>query len=379
MIQLLLNNIPHLALEHASRCFPVGFVALAVLYQGKNLPYHFGIYAVVNLASWCLICQYGYFSPFARPTPSGILSLVITIVFFLARSYSLWKSKRLLSDDQKMYDDLWRSLSETEDGKAGVEHLGKVVQMIGIDKKNDWRQTNRMRADRQAAKLEQDKCLSQDAASHTVHPIFSDLCSWTMPNRRDPNMKIASFNQLYCAASIANLLLIERLEEWAESANGMFQVNNGRKEPEFVRWADAKHDLELVSKLKRPVLKRHGRATEKLIRSYANDLSLLLDLARQSLVFESMADLTTCLGIISTDSNVRVERIKNRLDPTYNSDDTAGYRDVCVNLRVVSSLAQALGVEIHMCEVQLLLREYAALRSADGHKRYVQGRNDRGV
>eukprot|EP00285_Hemiselmis_virescens_P013324 CAMPEP_0173384016 /NCGR_PEP_ID=MMETSP1356-20130122/6591_1 /TAXON_ID=77927 ORGANISM="Hemiselmis virescens, Strain PCC157" /NCGR_SAMPLE_ID=MMETSP1356 /ASSEMBLY_ACC=CAM_ASM_000847 /LENGTH=55 /DNA_ID=CAMNT_0014339167 /DNA_START=79 /DNA_END=242 /DNA_ORIENTATION=- len=55
-----------------------------------------------------------------------------------------------------------------------------------------------------------------------------------------------------------------------------------------------------------------------------------------------MTHLTNCLGIIVTDDNVRVERLKNRMSPSYNSDETGGYRDVCINLCVVNKQAKDL-------------------------------------
>ena len=62
-------------------------------------------------------------------------------------------------------------------------------------------------------------------------------------------------------------------------------------------------------------------------------------------------------------SQVRVERIKNRMSEAYNSSESAGYRDVCVNLRVINPTAVALGVELHMCEVQLILKGFAQLKT----------------
>jgi len=122
-------------------------------------------------------------------------------------------------------------------------------------------------------------------------------------------------------------------------------------------------------------MKRHGRTFEKLFRAYENKPSRLLDVSRHTLVFENMTTLTNCLGIIVTDDNVRVERLKNRLSTSYNSDETAGYRDVCINLRLVNKTATGLCVELHVCEVQLLVKSFAQLKTAEGHKRYVIARN----
>ena len=57
-----------------------------------------------------------------------------------------------------------------------------------------------------------------------------------------------------------------------------------------------------------------------------------------------------------------VIRIKNRLDPAYNSALSAGYRDVCMNIRISNHLTEELGLNLHVCEVQLVLLPYAKLK-----------------
>ncbi len=50
-------------------------------------------------------------------------------------------------------------------------------------------------------------------------------------------------------------------------------------------------------------------------------------------------------------------QVKNRMDPTFDSARTAGYRDVVENLQLVtvSEDAERLGVARHICELQLIL------------------------
>ena len=89
---------------------------------------------------------------------------------------------------------------------------------------------------------------------------------------------------------------------------------------------------------------------------------MLVDLCRQSIVFKEVDDLVSCLQLITTDADVELVRIKNRLDPSYDSANSAGYRDVGLNLRIVSSEAAALGVETHVCELQLIMQPFADLK-----------------
>jgi hypothetical protein len=48
-------------------------------------------------------------------------------------------------------------------------------------------------------------------------------------------------------------------------------------------------------------------------------------------------------------------KIKNQFNPNFNSAQTAGYRDVAINLQLVNLKTAALGVETHVCELQLIL------------------------
>lgn len=82
-----------------------------------------------------------------------------------------------------------------------------------------------------------------------------------------------------------------------------------------------------------------------------------------------------CIKAITSDPDVVLERVKNRLDPDYDPEISAGYRDVALNLRIVNNDTKRMGVETHVCELQLILIEYAMLKHDAGHKRYVNFRN----
>ena len=91
-------------------------------------------------------------------------------------------------------------------------------------------------------------------------------------------------------------------------------------------------------------------------------MSRLVDLCRQSIVFTSIVDLAQCLKLIEDDPEIQLERIKNRLDPAYRSVLSGGYRDVAVNLRIVSAHTVDLCLKLHVCEVQLVLRRFADVK-----------------
>ena len=92
------------------------------------------------------------------------------------------------------------------------------------------------------------------------------------------------------------------------------------------------------------------------------DVSLLVDICRQCIVFRDGQDLVRCLRAIGDDSEAVLVRIKNRLDPSYNTKASGGYRDVLVNLRIESAETRLLCVAGHVCEVQLLLLPFAEIK-----------------
>jgi hypothetical protein len=92
------------------------------------------------------------------------------------------------------------------------------------------------------------------------------------------------------------------------------------------------------------------------------DDSRLVDVCRQSIVFRNGKDLASCLYKIIGDPDVKVVRVKNRLDPQYNSAASAGYRDTGLNLVVRTEETCRLGVDRHVCEVQLLLLPFAEIK-----------------
>jgi hypothetical protein len=65
---------------------------------------------------------------------------------------------------------------------------------------------------------------------------------------------------------------------------------------------------------------------------------------------------------VREDNDAHIVRIKNKLDPAFDASPYGGYRDVAVNLRLTTPAAVRLGLESHVCELQLLLRPYAEFK-----------------
>ena len=74
----------------------------------------------------------------------------------------------------------------------------------------------------------------------------------------------------------------------------------------FVAWEDAQTDARLRDVVAWPELKGRERCFEKCLRCYRGDVARLLDVARQSIVFERLEDLSHCLALIRQDADVKV-------------------------------------------------------------------------
>jgi len=209
----------------------------------------------------------------------------------------------------------------------------------------------------------------------------------TNPGVLDPLNPVKSLDQLYIQASALRPLLHHLAIKWASESRGLFMFRHPAPDTElgyveeFDSWQKAKIPLQegdpdggvVWAKIKAP-----GRSTEKVFRSYNGDVSRLLDVCRHNIVFENLADLEECCGVIAADPDVRIVRIKNRLSEQTVSKEHAGYRDVMINLRIETHETCDWGLEGHVCELQLILKDFARIKTQVGHKRYVAYRNTRG-
>jgi len=141
------------------------------------------------------------------------------------------------------------------------------------------------------------------------------------------------------------------------------------------------HACRIGGSLQTP-LKVPTRAVEKTQRVYGGDCSRLLDICRECLVFDVLEDLVAMLDRLRQDPEIEIVRIKNRLDPNYNSSTlSAGYRDVMVNIQVRNSETMSLNIEFHIAEIQLIPRAVYERRTSgtfSGHVNYVLWRDLRG-
>ena len=130
------------------------------------------------------------------------------------------------------------------------------------------------------------------------------------------------------------------------------------------------------------MVKGEARALQKVFRSYDGNWRKLCDLCRASLVFDSISKMEACLLAIGDDGDldvVRAHESKMRLRESFNAaEESGGYRDIQLCVRLSSSEACARKVHKHLAEVQLHYAPIIDLKSDGGHGNYVLRRNLRG-
>mmetsp|Transcript_32412 Transcript_32412/g.75509 ORF Transcript_32412/g.75509 Transcript_32412/m.75509 type:complete len:710 (-) Transcript_32412:171-2300(-) len=371
------EGIWHHTFETGSAAFSLSFLVAAALFQGYNIaavPSLFWVFALVQNMSKQLYCLWVWHDFFYSYSTSGVSVAILAMIISILRRKAIMSSGRMIKKDQLQYDVQWKSLTSNQDSLRLLREVEELIKSLDLPDSATCRQCNRLRLDSSKAP----RPAPSDSSLHAdddalLHPLFKDLGLNIVSNAHDVRSPVTSCNQLYCQAAIANLLLIERLKEWAGASSSMFKSVDGPGA--LIRWSDVQHNESLRKKVKWTRMKAHGRTIEKLMRSYNDSPSRVVDIARQCVIFDNMTDLKKCLETIIFDENVAIKRVKNRYSTKYDAEATGGYRDVSINLRLVSQQAQALGAELHIVEVQLLLREYVHMKTEAGHERYVRSRN----
>ncbi|EKX31665.1 hypothetical protein GUITHDRAFT_122152 [Guillardia theta CCMP2712] len=329
-------------------------VGLVVQFQERYMLKAFVVYCTIS-AFLPPLAQYYWDASKLKESDIGLSSLVLlalVIFFVLNRKFIVYKSRWQIRGDQKMYDDCWKDLLSREETQQLLSSLkitcGRVRPQPALQLK-----------------------------------IFDALCENSsfartyLKRSKGTIMKqdreIESLDQLYAQAILLEPMFLSKVQSWAEASDGYFQGMEG----DLIRWRECAEEAEKASQVKWASIKNANRAIEKLVRSYFGRVSKLTDVVRQTIVFKELRQLVECVEVIINDPEVEVVRIKNRLDPDYDASTSGGYRDVGINLRLIHEGAKRWGVAGHVCELQLLLEEFAALKSAEGHKRYVIFRNSR--
>ncbi|EKX41876.1 hypothetical protein GUITHDRAFT_112018 [Guillardia theta CCMP2712] len=297
----------------------------------------------------------------------GLLGLVI--LFTLHRQFIVFKSRWQISGDMKKYNQCWLNIFSRDGAGEVLRSLKLICERVRP------KQALQLKVFDASCALESTILdpLASMLKSQKDNSFSKTYLKLSKKNGKSQEREIVSLDQLYAQAILLEPMFLSKVQAWAEASDGYFLGRDGR----LVRWRECVEDEANRLEVKWASIKNANRAIEKLVRSYFGRIAKLTDVLRQTIIFLDVHQLCACVDLIINDPEVDVVRIKNRLDPSYNASSSGGYRDVGLNLRVIHEGAKGWGVAGHICELQLLLEEFAALKSTDGHKRYVNWRNSR--
>eukprot|EP00292_Cryptomonas_paramecium_P004965 CAMPEP_0113691314 /NCGR_PEP_ID=MMETSP0038_2-20120614/18355_1 /TAXON_ID=2898 /ORGANISM="Cryptomonas paramecium" /LENGTH=510 /DNA_ID=CAMNT_0000612891 /DNA_START=942 /DNA_END=2471 /DNA_ORIENTATION=+ /assembly_acc=CAM_ASM_000170 len=202
--------------------------------------------------------------------------------------------------------------------------------------------------------------------SEDLNSSFSD----EVLNQNMGEGPVTCLDQLMMQAELLAPFLRFKAQKWALGSRGMFESRAG----DFISCVELCEDRckEREPKLHHP--KALARVAEKLFCSLRSDVSRVTDVCRQRIVFDSMADLCVCVDLILQDEKVSVEGFLDRMRPRPDGPPLY-HRCLFLFVRVVTLDTFRLGLENHVCEVQLMLRPLAELQSPESHALYTAYKN----
>jgi len=309
---------------------------------------------------------------------------LIWFILNILRKIVLRRAKQAISGDYAAYQCEWEGIMENFDSTLAVRDLDDIV-------KSGFGSADRLvRPLQLMGEQPQHSLLTNDAA--LIHPLS---CMPIAMNERPPACKqmiavfgfgvasstyiCSSLDTLYVQAYALEPIFNLKVQQLAKLADGEF-VCRSANHGSHGSTAAAAGDFHFVTAdqwNRMGGVKPVDRAIEKVVRVYHGNVSLLLDVVRQCIVFDRMRDMLKVMRIILDDSDVEVLRIKNRMSNHYDVQSSGGYRDVLVNLRINTLLTRKLGLNNHVCELQLILKNFMVHRTLEGHTRYVAFRNKR--
>jgi hypothetical protein len=243
---------------------------------------------------------------------SALMALGLIVIRQLAYQ---WVNNRLVSPDREVYDQAWQStlglgtLQSCDLSKQGLSRIGRIARDL-------------------KANIKPGACLQRQRRT-----LQASERAGLLGDKRDEISILAPARDLEVMLSQALVFctfLRSRVSKWAVLCGARtwaVPIRNLTNPATLVSWTEIlAQGSEWRVKWTRP--KRSARAQEKLVRAYGGIVSKLVDLCRETLIFDSPVDLANCLELIKSDSQVEVVQVKNRLDTSFDGKWSAGFRYV---------------------------------------------------
>lgn len=240
----------------------------------------------------------------------------------------------IVASDLQVWRDAWNRLlsqePDFEQSLAQLRHFESEVNSV----------------DPEELRLNVLRALLQDMANDQ-HSEIAQYIQEEMAAALTHDVGVTSLDQVYAQAVAIEPLFRSKVEWIAGKCNAHFRVgpivedvasSNGEAGLEIRSWSDIQRDPVALAGVRWAGLKHVNRAVYNLAIFYDGNLSKLTDIVRQRMVFRSLADVHACLTCIAQDPELQIVSIQNGFDPNYDASPTAGYRDLVVNLQIVSKV-----------------------------------------
>lgn len=299
---------------------------------------------------------------------AGVVAGVVGVYIVRRRQIVQYNADLRVKKDREKYDTKWHAfLREDDNNSVQLKKLSTTLSDI-----TERGEDHERRSDAQSSQKIVEE-ISAEANRDKPSEIIGDLGNLS-PNDEDhrhlsatqssqkilqeisaeansdkPRQIIGDLVTLFAQAHELNEHFQECVAAWAKGITG--------SAPNFVE------------------VKRRNRAIEKLFRSYSGDAARLVDLVRSSINFSTVDGLLEAVERIKADERVAVLKFKNRFDASYDSRDSAGFRNVALSLILVDEFTVSRGIDMHICELQLGLKFIDIIKNDNGHRRYVEWRD----
>jgi len=304
----------------------------------------------------------------------GFMLCLLSVGCMIYRRKTLRETQKEMREDERVYSCIWNKLIQDPLESRSLYSLSASVKSLGLDTfKQEARQTSVKWSG-----------IRETNGTFTVSWWKQAMLTQSNAKMVLEHMKpIRSLDQLFKQAEGIDQILREKVMEWGSKSKGMMLYNHplgnlNAEHAQQVQFISLAEVMGEPDKLKWAPLKRKERAIEKLYRCYQNDPSRLCDLARQMIVFKTVADLEACFKEICRCQEVNILRVKNSLDLAGTDSCLSGYRQLLINLQLETERTIKIGCALHVVEIQLLLLDFARIKNKEGHRRYVALRNARG-
>ena len=176
----------------------------------------------------------------------------------------------------------------------------------------------------------------------------------------DEQGAVNCLDQLYFQAAVVAPMFIAKVQQWASVSAGSIPANpraalslgEGVDARALVRWGEAADQacLHWASLLDRE------QATHDAIQKFDGDVSRMVYLVRQIIVFDHASDQLRCLHELCNDGDVNVVEVINRQAVASETDE---YIKPCIKvyMAINTPCAQDLAVSGHICQLELTLKE----------------------